>query len=65
MYTCFADPESGFDDEENDHGDFNRNESEGVLVLVLVLVHSIIPFHGDNEALSRERKHSSHAKILM
>ena len=25
VYTCFADTASGFDDEENDHGDFNRN----------------------------------------
>ena len=36
MYTCFAVPASGFDDEEYDLGDFNRNESEGVLLCLTI-----------------------------
>ena len=38
MYACFADPASGFCDEEKDHNDFNRNQSEGVFVILSIFL---------------------------
>ena len=51
LYTCFADPASGFDDEENGLGDFNRNESVGVLLCLTIknfmMDSNIAGSHGD------------------